>query len=91
MRIYSHNEDDKYFFSPYLNVAYRDGRLNLHQRLFNTNISMICAPEAANGLCSALSVGADEKTLLNLLTRITGSEDTSSEFMTAMLQAGVLE
>lgn len=91
MRIYSHKDDEKYFFSPYLTVSYIDGRLSLYQRLFGTHVSIKCASEAADQLCRALSAGVDEAELLSLLTRTTGLREEASDYMTAMLQMGVLE
>lgn len=91
MRIYSSEQDDQYCLSPYLDISYTDGRLMMHQRLFDTVFSICCSKEQADLLCGMLERGTDENELLALLERITRQKDAASDCLTAMMQTGVLE
>ena len=89
MRVFSHNQRNMFFLSPYTSVNVRPDGLAIHQTVFGSAIKVDCKSGYADELIKALSVGIEEQDLLSLFEGV--SNGCSKEMLNLWIKTGVIE
>ena len=64
MRLFSHDQSERYYLSPYAKVTIRNERLTVHNTVFNSAAELYCPETIAFELLEGLSKGATKDWLL---------------------------
>lgn len=91
IRIYSIDQKNKFYLSPYVRVIHTEDCIILCQDLFNSWVSIPCAGKVRQQILLCFENGAEEKTIMNLLYSVFFDQQRASDHLTILQQAGVLE
>lgn len=90
MRIYSDQQENMFFLSPYSQISISKTGLYAYSTLFSTTAQLSCTIDQAQKLLSMLQVGADEKELQSFFQSELPSIDLS-QFLLDWMRKGVVE
>lgn len=91
MRIYSPDEDEMLYLSPYVRITLGNDRLIIDQSLFGCRSILLCDPEFSGRLISAASGGMRTEDLVNMLTRAAKDKEEAEKLVENWIRQGVLE
>lgn len=89
MRLFSHDQSERYYLSPYAKVTIRNERLTVHNTVFNSAAELYCPETIAFELLEGLSKGATKDWLLMFFEPF--SDGDAKRILDSWIRAGVIE
>lgn len=89
MRLFSHDQSEMYYISPYAKVTIRNDMLTVHNTVFNITAELNCPETIAHELLEGLSNGATKDWLLLFLEPF--SDGDAKRILDLWIRAGVIE
>lgn len=90
MRIYSKQQDDMFFLSPYSQIKISENGLYVYSTLFSTTAQLSCSQDKAQKLLGMLQAGVGEKELQSFFQAVLPSIDLT-QLLTDWMRKGVVE
>ena len=91
MRIYSPDEEDILYLSPYTHITVRPDQLIIYQTLFGCKSILICDADFSERLISSASGGMQTEALVDMLTQVAKDRDDAAKLVENWIRLGVLE
>lgn len=89
MRLFSHDQSEVYYLSPYAKVTIRNDRLTVHNTVFDSTAELNCSETIAHELLEKISNGATKDWLLLFFEPF--SDGDAKRILDSWIRAGVIE
>lgn len=89
MRIYSHDQSEMFYLSPYNKVLVRNNRLTIYNVVFDSTAELECPETFSRELLEELSKGAKKERLLMFFELFSGGD--AKQILDSWIKAGVIE